>query len=359
MSTAIKLRSWRRRNPKPRATIHLASSLSDNIGATNGHLSPEARRAFLQKCWNLSVSDKEWTKANKQYDSYFTHYEESCRLERPDVLLECPHDKLCHSLSTITTETREDFEKTLSTILPAPTSIPRDNKSVVTFIGKAILKIDLIDWRDQETLSGYVSRAFGTGSTQTRYDRLPLAFNAASFDTKAGIRVRWQHDLKSHLEIVFGESTLDMFHDIVFLDLLQQSSFKNVFPPHFIEETRRSINLLLPRSEPSCRYWLEKQSRRQDIGVSIEGSESDELIHRNLYAFKFWRDRLIIAKDVFDTSQPQGFRQLIRDDRNKVQYWTFWIAFIVFWLTLGSFVATCLQTYKAFYPSPQPPWPGS
>jgi len=50
---------------------------------------------------------------------------------------------------------------------------------------------------------------------------------------------------------------------------------------------------------------------------------------------------------------------LIRDDRNKVQYWTFWIAFVVFWLTLGGFITGCMQTYKAYHPSPQPPWPGS
>lgn len=359
MGGAFKLRWWSNYSHKPGTSIRSTNSLSDTIGSTQGYLSSDCRRQFLQRCWDFQFTDSEWAKAEGRFHSYFSSYEEFCQVERPHVLTTCSHDELCKAVRELTTDTREDVEtKLLKTLLP-PLSVPRDDKLVIPFIGKAILGMDLSNWKNEENLHDYIGRTMGMASTQIDRDRLSPIFNAATFTEKAGIRILWQRDLGSHLDIAFGDTTLKMFHDVAMLDLLEFGVFKSVFPQHFIQETRRTIDLMLPMSEPRCRRWLKHESQSTKLGVSAQGRAFQGVVDRNLQTFDFWRDRLIVAKDVFDTSQPKGLMQLIRDDRNKVQYWTFWIAFIVFWLTLGGFITGCLQTYKAYHPSPQPPWPGS
>jgi hypothetical protein len=71
---------------------------------------------------------------------------------------------------------------------------------------------------------------------------------------------------------------------------------------------------------------------------------------RNLNKFSYWRDRLIVIKEAYDDHEPRSLLQSWRDDRRPVQWWTFWIAVVVFVLAVIQVVEGGLQTYKAYYP---------
>ena len=76
---------------------------------------------------------------------------------------------------------------------------------------------------------------------------------------------------------------------------------------------------------------------------------------RQIENFSFWHDRLIILKQVFDEATPRTISQWWYDRRNPVQYYTFWVAIFVLFLTaffgLIQSIEGALQVYKTFYPS--------
>lgn len=55
---------------------------------------------------------------------------------------------------------------------------------------------------------------------------------------------------------------------------------------------------------------------------------------RQIERFRFWHDRLVVLKQVFDEATPKTLSQWWYDRRNGVQWYTFWVAAIVLGLTL-------------------------
>jgi hypothetical protein len=73
---------------------------------------------------------------------------------------------------------------------------------------------------------------------------------------------------------------------------------------------------------------------------------------RRLENFVFWRDRLVILKQAFDEAQPKALSQWWYDRRNGVQWYTFWVAILVFvtaiFFGVVQSVEGALQVYLAF-----------
>ena len=247
--------------------------------------------------------------------------------------------------------TRKLCERTIETLLPPTSRTPEAARDCISFIGKAILLIDLSGWSADETLREFIARTVASHSTQKDQYRISLAFNARAFEKVAGIKVLWTRDLLSHLEVGLNDSTLALFHNVKILQLYEQSSLRNIFPDSFLDETRRTLSLMLPVADKASVKWFHSKQRR--LGLDMAAGECRHLraTQRNIQDFDFWRDRLIIAREAFDLSQPRGLVQFWRDDRNKVQWWTFWVAITVFLLTLIGVVEGALQVYKAYHPS--------
>jgi len=236
-------------------------------------------------------------------------------------------------------------------LLPPASASLDAAEECIDFIGTAILMIDVREWEQQETLKDFVARTLGTSSTETEKYRLPLSFNAKTFKKVAGIHIAWERDLLKHLEIGLNDRSLAIFHNIQVLSMFEQSSFSSIFPPRFLDETRRTVWLVLLIADNDCRKWFDADYCRLGLGVGPDDITHLRAPQRNIQNFDFWRDRLIVAKDAFDTSQPSGLIQFWRDDRNRVQWWTFWIAIVVFLLTLVGVVESALQMYKVYYPA--------
>jgi hypothetical protein len=78
--------------------------------------------------------------------------------------------------------------------------------------------------------------------------------------------------------------------------------------------------------------------------------------HRQVENFHYWRDRLIILKQVFDEAEPRGLKRWWRDQRKPVQWYNFWLAVaLIVGLTLFFGVVQSIeggvQVWKAYHPS--------
>lgn len=149
-----------------------------------------------------------------------------------------------------------------------------------------------------------------------------------------------------------GEPPLVPFFNVV----LRPNARRLLFPDGFVEETRRTLTLLLP-SGPETRKWFRKQQTAKNYILDPKVIECGRLKadDRQIEKFRFWRDRLVILKQVFDEAKPGNISQWWWDRRNWVQWYTFWVAVIVLFLTFFFGLIQCveggIQVYKALVPT--------
>lgn len=72
---------------------------------------------------------------------------------------------------------------------------------------------------------------------------------------------------------------------------------------------------------------------------------------RQIERFKCWHDRLVAVKQLYDETRPRTISQLWYDNRNGIQWLTFWIAVCVLLFTVAQLIEGALQTYKAYHPT--------
>jgi hypothetical protein len=330
-----------------------SNTLAEAKALVRPYLTTNCRKEFLRECWGLQLNNLGSEKELQSYQSYLHHYEESC-LYVPTSLADCTHEHFCKAVQQLQKGTRKSCEAAIESLLPQPSQNPEAAKECINFVGKAILLIDISGWKTDETLPNFIIRVIASDSKQKDQYRMPLSFNARTFAKVAGIKILWTRDLLSHLEMGLSDSTLAIFHNVKVLQLYEQSGLRAIFPDNFVDETRRTLSLMLPVADKASVKWFDSEQRRLGLDITAGNCRHLRATQRNIQDLNFWRDRLIISKEAFDTSQPSGLLQFWRDDRNRVQWWTFWIAIIVFLLTLVGVIESALQVYKAYHPSLHP-----
>jgi hypothetical protein len=74
----------------------------------------------------------------------------------------------------------------------------------------------------------------------------------------------------------------------------------------------------------------------------------------DLRKYPFWQERLRIIQQIYDEAQPKTIRQWFLNDRNRINWATFWTAIIILTLTvifgIISSVTGIMQVYVAFNP---------
>jgi hypothetical protein len=130
-------------------------------------------------------------------------------------------------------------------------------------------------------------------------------------------------------------------------------SDSTLLPDGLREETLRTLALLFPKHNRATQKWLNKQTTRFD--GTIQSCEALRLDERQIERFHFWHDRLIMLKQAFDQSRPANISQWWFDRRNGAQWYTFWVAIWVLFLTIFfgmvQSIEGALQVYKAYHPS--------
>ncbi|KAF4947997.1 hypothetical protein FGADI_9992 [Fusarium gaditjirri] len=187
------------------------------------------------------------------------------------------------------------------------------------------------------------------GHSKVKLDKI---FNANNLGKIAGIEVIWTTNLADHLRLMKDDQAVAVFHHASFLK--RQQSDTTLFSQEFIEETLNTMALLFPKWDRDTRAWYQTQASLRGLDtrlIEIGQLDADE---RQIENFSYWHDRLVILKQVFDEARPGSLGQWWHDRRNGVQWYTFWVAILIFLLTvffgLVQSIEGALQVYKAFNP---------
>ncbi|PVH67386.1 hypothetical protein DL98DRAFT_355433, partial [Cadophora sp. DSE1049] len=171
--------------------------------------------------------------------------------------------------------------------------------------------------------------------SSTEKGKLPSFFIAKKLDRIAAIKIHLTGNLLDHLKMTEDDTAVYIFHQVSFLGLHAHQNCTGL-PKDLVEETIRTLALLLPGSSGRPNKWYQKRRKGHeeelDPGAGTCGFLNAS--NRRLENFKYWGLRLAILKQAFDDSEPKNFWHWWRDDRKKVQWYTFWIAVLVLGLTV-------------------------
>jgi hypothetical protein len=115
-----------------------------------------------------------------------------------------------------------------------------------------------------------------------------------------------------------------------------------LIPLKVLTETKLSLDLLFPFWDNRTIALLEKEGQ-----TFHENGPFESIKALNLLAFDHWRDRLLELHEEIFQAPPVSWAQLWRDRRSPQQFWTFWVALIILFLTILSTVATIIQAWAS------------
>ncbi|KAE8441669.1 hypothetical protein EG329_004590 [Mollisiaceae sp. DMI_Dod_QoI] len=182
--------------------------------------------------------------------------------------------------------------------------------------------------------------------------KLQRYFTARNLERMVGVTIKWTSNIADHLRLTEDGFTvvLNIFHHATFLEYHRTCGF---FPDGLIEETIRTLALVLPEYDRPTVNWFKRYQKKlsldaQAVHCGILNTEARQIDH-----FYFWHDRLVILKQFFDEAKPRTLKQWWTDDRNRVQW--FWLAIAVAAITIFFTLIQCIeggwQVYKAYHPS--------
>lgn len=127
-----------------------------------------------------------------------------------------------------------------------------------------------------------------------------------------------------------------------------------LYPPGFIDETLRSIALLFPQTDQATRKWYRREAISHDLDLQAVDSGYLKAEDRSIDSFRFWRDRIVVLKQVFDESEPSSWSQWWYDRRRGVHRYPLLLAALGLSLTAFFGLIQCIegamQVWKAYHP---------
>ncbi|KAL9127056.1 MAG: hypothetical protein Q9217_004000 [Psora testacea] len=322
--------------------------------------SPALRCDFLNEIFNTKLDILSVEATDNAYEAFFSRYHTQCALaanKSPDIenvthmeLLQVIHwlEPLAERESRIALVQRkasfpvsENLAETLTDLAAStwlmlsigkfPGDISYDEHVIW---GKGLLHSGLPkDTEATELSDSVIKRTFPSEYTSKDTVKLPQSFTAAHLEKIGGIEIRWTNNLADHLLLRDDDTKLMLFHQVSILNL-HLASESSPLPKDLVDETIRTISLFLPPvlGEPNPWFQVEKQKHRLDANAGLcKRLNSSE---RQIGRFTYWRDRVVLLKRTFDDTEPRTISQLYHDDRKKTQWFTFWVAVLVFFVTI-------------------------
>ncbi|KAK8085681.1 hypothetical protein PG997_006952 [Apiospora hydei] len=209
----------------------------------------------------------------------------------------------------------------------------------MTDIGECNFKLsmqDFVTWTTGPLRHALTSHFVLTRTLEARDMRLDGVFNAPNLTRIGGIRILWTSNLANHLRLTEDDTAVFIYHHASFLKMYQSVS-GTLYPNGFVEETLRTLALLFPQSDRTVSSWLRSagdDGRSGVVDLTVAKCGTLRSRDRRFERFLYWHDRLVILKQAFDDAKPRTLSQWWWDRRDGVQWYTFWVAVLVFALTL-------------------------
>lgn len=190
------------------------------------------------------------------------------------------------------------------------------------------------------TLREFAERHFGHGAgsrLQPDKPQIGRIFTALNLRKIGGMRIEWTRNLADHLRLVDDDRTVSVFDCVAFLRFQKRcvvGSRQQLFPSGFVDETLRTLSLLLPQNDGKTQAWIGAQIEEYGLDPLLAECGSLATQERRFENFNYWNNRLVILKQALDESRPRTLSQWWFDRRNGVQWYTFWVAILVFLVTI-------------------------
>ncbi|KAI9778153.1 MAG: hypothetical protein M1839_008362 [Geoglossum umbratile] len=338
-------------------------------------LLPETQRAIIARFWKRKLTALDYKKEATKYDTYFRYYEDECKAwaDGNSMRGAVTHSHVAEIVDRLETETLESIRSSLrhvsqSNPYPLPSTVYNE-----TTDGSIALAVRLwlmlcvrapddeshqigqmkIPWKDGR-LDELVSKLFPSKHVLNDSVKLGKAFNALSLEKVAGIEIIWTSNLADHLRMMEDDTRVAIFHHAYFLAHHRDCETPNKFLPRdLLEETLQTLALLLPQFDRETQKWLRQQQSEWNLDPRTAKCGGLNAEQRKIENFKYWRDRLVILKQVYDESEPKTIGQWWHDRRKRVQWYTFWVAAVILVLTVVFGIIQSieggLQAWKAFH----------
>ncbi|KAK0614522.1 hypothetical protein B0T14DRAFT_528638 [Immersiella caudata] len=141
-----------------------------------------------------------------------------------------------------------------------------------------------------------------------------------------------------------------IFHHASFL-LNQQHAY---FPDGFVDETLQTMALLFPqgRYHKDVKAWYHKRLEPVVADADVNLLDCGPLRMVDIDSYKYWHDRLVRLKRLYDQAKPRTIRQWWNDRWEGSQWYALWVAvgFTVLFGLVQS-IEGALQVYKSFHPT--------
>ncbi|KAL1645030.1 hypothetical protein SLS58_004101 [Diplodia intermedia] len=355
------------------------------LPVTACHPTVEEKAVLLNAIWNNQVDPKASKAQSLDIDPYLEYYAQQCHIFSLEQRCCLPsdgssgfrissHSDILRVVDCLVAESRQrdDMMQSLKALRLAASkpeteekedSAPNDHviNNAIDWAARLVTMMDIgqphcaysahrpLLW-DNDSLRAFVSNHFEPARQSAGYVRLPKLFNARNLELLAGIKVSWTNNLSDHLRLRDDDKEVLVFHHATFLE----QSRTDIFPPGFCKETLRTLSLLLPSSDKRTAKWYKKQRSLENLdgrAVRLPHLRTDD---RQIENFHFWRERLVLLKQVFDEAEPSTLSQWWYDRRKGPQWYTFWVAVAVLFLTvffgIVQSVEGALQVYRAYHP---------
>ncbi|KAF4628029.1 hypothetical protein G7Y89_g10121 [Cudoniella acicularis] len=329
---------------------------------------------IIRHFWELPIRPEELASGEINFEPYFHNYTLEClsALQAGRKINVSTHRHITNIAQLLQVCCRQCIKEDLSSQLPRPLPANEEKnedeilKSSINLASRLFAMVHFGDlphehsnqtrvpWTDG-LLKDSVIKHFSKPPVLGDRVKLQKVFNARNLHQIAGIEIYWTSNLADHLRMMEDDKKVAIFHYDSFLEIHNKKDGL-LFPKGFVEETRHTLALLLP-SGPETRKWFRKQQASQNYKLDPKVIECGRLTadERQIENFMFWRDRLVILKQAFDEATPGNVSQWWWDRRNWVQWYTFWVAAIVLFLTIFFGLLQCIegaiQAYKALVPT--------
>lgn len=219
------------------------------------------------------------------------------------------------------------------------------------------------EWMEDQSLDNFIDSCFPVSEWGPRLSQWPFSLNAYNLERVGGFELVWTDHLADHLYLNEDLGTISIYHHVhVLRGLLQAKSPNQALPDRLLTETLQTLALIIPRANRDCKTWFEKvHNKYAKYAENIDHGAGDvELLHwaRSTEKYKFWGQRLITIKMAYDASEPKNLGQWWRDRRRRVEWYTFWVAVLVVFLTivfgLIQSITGVMQVYYAAHSGQSP-----
>ena len=192
------------------------------------------------------------------------------------------------------------------------------------------------EWVEDQSLDEFIESCFPTSEWGPRLSQWPFSLNAYNLERVGGFELVWTDHLADHLYLNEDLGTISIYHHVqVLRGLLQAKAPDQALPDRLLTETLQTLALIIPRANRDCKTWFEKVHIKNAENID-HGAGDVELLHwaRSPEKYKFWGQRLITIKMAYDASEPKNLGQWWHDRRRRVEWYTFWVAVLVVFLTI-------------------------